>query len=134
MTTTQPAEYIPKNMDELRAVPIGASSIDMHFVQKELQDEDLGELPETLEYVNLQMCMNLRELTGLHHMKRLKKVNCAVCFALTPRAVEEFHEIFPEAELDLWGCWQLKDVDENVKRAYDGVFSDYLGYSRCRAR
>lgn len=118
--------FYPTNSENMKSFPSDtiATSLRHH---KNLTDEELYELPESLERVYIACSSNISHLRGLHHLKNLKFLDIDVCCSITKEALDEIKIALPNCNVNTWGCWQLSDSCPEVQQQSDELFINYLG-------
>ncbi len=127
MTIEFPLSHVclPTSLSE---IPAGEEHVNLRGVN--LLSEDMSRLPRTIRYINLTGQW-IDSLDFLHACDGLEYVDCSLCRKLTQNTVDRFRERFPDAHLDLYGCWQLARTDVGVREQEDKIFN-MLGFQAPR--
>jgi hypothetical protein len=126
MTRSAQICFSPSNAKELRSLPAKVQKLNLRQIAEDLRDEHLSNLPDTLEYLDLTGCRYLNKLNGLVNKVHLRRVDCLLCSGLTQKSVSDFYKALPDTKLDLWGCWQMRSTNKDIREMYNKVFTDYL--------
>lgn len=115
----------PRTLDELMALPQSVNSVSLRGMDCNITDEVLNFLPSLVEYVNLSSRIEIDSLRALNNFPNLQQVICCCCSGISQASLDEFRTSRPDVQIDVWGCWQLRDTDLVVKDAFDKLMAEF---------
>lgn len=118
--------FNPTSSQEIKEYPLGTTATSLRHVAK-LTDDDLYNLPNSLEQLYIACASHITHLKGLHHLTHLKSLDIDVCPFITKEALDELRIALPNTDVKTWGCWQLAASCPEVQKQSDDMFINVLG-------